>query len=54
MVLEACFIKVVKISLNLIVLETGNSFLGGCDMPKFISHACFVLLSKVEHPNKFS
>lgn len=36
------------------VLNVVQDFLCGYFMPKFISHACLVLLPKVEHPNNFS
>ncbi|KAH0765178.1 hypothetical protein KY285_001049 [Solanum tuberosum] len=36
------------------VLSAVQYFFCGHTMPKFISHACLVLLPKVEHPNKFT
>ncbi|XP_015168633.1 uncharacterized protein [Solanum tuberosum] len=36
------------------ILEAVKSFFCGSIMPKFMSHACLVLLPKVEHPNKFN
>ncbi|KAH0695796.1 hypothetical protein KY289_013278 [Solanum tuberosum] len=46
---QSCW-EIIKVDLLLAI----QSYFNGHIMPKFMSHACLVLLPKIEHPNNFS